>query len=205
DEALCELYRKLRPGDPPTVESARALFRGMFMDARRYDLARVGRFMINKKLQIDAPLGNKTLRSEDIVSVIRHLLMVKLGSNPTDDIDHLGNRRVRSVGELLENQFRVGLTRMERAVKERMSISDITNLMPHDLINAKPVSAVVKEFFGSSHLSPIMDQTNPLAELAHKRRLSALGPRGLSRERAGVEVRDGDPAPSRTISPTQTL
>src|SRR5919108_814745 len=132
DEALVEIYRKLRPGDPPTVESARALFRGMFMDARRYDLARVGRFMINKKLQIDAPLGNKTLRSEDIVSVVRHLLMVKLGSKPTDDIDHLGNRRVRSVGELLENQFRVGLTRMERAVKERMSISDTANLMPHD-------------------------------------------------------------------------
>src|SRR5918996_1302382 len=190
DEALVEIYRKLRPGDPPTVESARALFRGMFIDARRYDLARVGRFMINKKLQIDAPLGSKTLRSEDIVSVIRHLLMVKLGSRPTDDIDHLGNRRVRSVGELLENQFRVGLTRMERAVKERMSISDTANLMPHDLINAKPVSAVVKEFFGSSQLSQFMDQTNPLAELTHKRRLSALGPRGLTRERAGFEVRD---------------
>src|SRR5207244_1782788 len=149
-----------------------------------YDPARVGRFMINKKLQIEAPLSVKTLRSEDIVAVIRHLLMVKLGSKSTDDIDHLGNRRVRSVGELLENQFRVGLTRMERAVKERMSISDITNLMPHDLINAKPVSAVVKEFFGSSQLSQFMDQTNPLAELTHKRRLSALGPRGLSRERA---------------------
>ncbi|MGH7354955.1 MAG: DNA-directed RNA polymerase subunit beta, partial [Candidatus Rokuibacteriota bacterium] len=188
DEGLVEIYRRLRPGDPPTVESARALFRGMFMDARRYDLARVGRFMINKKLVIDAPLNAKTLRSEDVVSVIRHLLMVKLGSKPTDDIDHLGNRRVRSVGELLENQFRVGLTRMERAVKERMSISDITNLMPHDLVNAKPVSAVVKEFFGSSQLSQFMDQTNPLAELTHKRRLSALGPRGLSRERAGFEV-----------------
>jgi DNA-directed RNA polymerase subunit beta len=204
DEALVEIYRKLRPGDPPTVESARALFRGMFMDARRYDLARVGRFMINKKLQIDAPLGNKTLRSEDIVAVIRHLLMVKLGSKPTDDIDHLGNRRVRSVGELLENQFRVGLTRMERAVKERMSISDITNLMPHDLINAKPVSAVVKEFFGSSQLSQFMDQTNPLAELTHKRRLSALGPRGLSRERAGFEVRDVHPTHYGRICPIET-
>src|SRR5436305_817314 len=193
EKALVEIYRKLRPGDPPTVESARALFRGMFMDPRRYDLARVGRFMINKKLQIDAPLSIKTLRSEDIVAVVRHLLMVKLGTKPTDDIDHLGNRRVRSVGELLENQFRVGLTRMERAVKERMSISDITNLMPHDLINAKPVSAVVKEFFGSSQLSQFMDQTNPLAELTHKRRLSALGPRGLSRERAGFEVRDVHP------------
>ncbi len=185
DEALVEIYKKLRPGDPPTVESARTLFRGMFIDPRRYDLARVGRFMINKKLLIDAPAHLRTLRGEDVVAIIRHLMMVKLGSKPTDDIDHLGNRRVRSVGELLENQFRVGLTRMERAVKERMSISDIQNLMPHDLINAKPVSAVVKEFFGSSQLSQFMDQTNPLAELTHKRRLSALGPRGLSRERAG--------------------
>src|SRR5216117_272243 len=204
DEALVEIYRRLRPGDPPTVDSARALFRGMFMDPRRYDLARVGRFMINKKLQIEAPLSVKTLRSEDIVAVIRHLLMVKLGSKSTDDIDHLGNRRVRSVGELLENQFRVGLTRMERAVKERMSISDITNLMPHDLINAKPVSAVVKEFFGSSQLSQFMDQTNPLAELTHKRRLSALGPRGLSRERAGFEVRDVHPTHYGRICPIET-
>jgi DNA-directed RNA polymerase subunit beta len=204
DEALVEIYRRLRPGDPPTIDSARALFRGMFIDPRRYDLARVGRFMINKKLGIDAPLSLKTLRSEDIVSVIRHLLMVKLGTRPTDDIDHLGNRRVRSVGELLENQFRVGLTRMERAVKERMSISDITQLMPHDLINAKPVSAVVKEFFGSSQLSQFMDQTNPLAELTHKRRLSALGPRGLSRERAGFEVRDVHPTHYGRICPIET-
>jgi DNA-directed RNA polymerase subunit beta len=204
DEALVEIYRRLRPGDPPTIDSARALFRGMFMDARRYDLARVGRFMINKKLAIDAPLSIKTLRSEDVVFVIRHLLMVKLGTKPTDDIDHLGNRRVRSVGELLENQFRVGLTRMERAVKERMSISDIAQLMPHDLINAKPVSAVVKEFFGSSQLSQFMDQTNPLAELTHKRRLSALGPRGLSRERAGFEVRDVHPTHYGRICPIET-
>jgi DNA-directed RNA polymerase subunit beta len=204
DEALVEIYRRLRPGDPPTIDSARALFRGMFMDGRRYDLARVGRFMINEKLGIDAPANARTLRSEDIVSVIRHLLLVKLGSKPTDDIDHLGNRRVRSVGELLENQFRVGLTRMERAVKERMSISDIANLMPHDLINAKPVSAVVKEFFGSSQLSQFMDQTNPLAELTHKRRLSALGPRGLSRERAGFEVRDVHPTHYGRICPIET-
>ncbi len=204
DEALVEIYRRLRPGDPPTVDSARALFRGMFMDPRRYDLARVGRFMINEKLRIDAPANTKTLRSEDVVAVIRRLLMVKLGSEPTDDIDHLGNRRVRSVGELLENQFRVGLTRMERAVKERMSISDIQNLMPHDLINAKPVSAVVKEFFGSSQLSQFMDQTNPLAELTHKRRLSALGPRGLSRERAGFEVRDVHPTHYGRICPIET-
>jgi len=204
DEALVEIYRRLRPGDPPTVESARSLFRGMFMDPRRYDLARVGRFMINEKLGMEAPANTKTIRSEDIVSVIRHLLLVRLGSRATDDIDHLGNRRVRSVGELLENQFRVGLTRMERAVKERMSISDITNLMPHDLINAKPVSAVVKEFFGSSQLSQFMDQTNPLAELTHKRRLSALGPRGLSRERAGFEVRDVHPTHYGRICPIET-
>src|SRR5437773_2628428 len=204
DEALVEIYRRLRPGDPPTIDSARALFRGMFMDARRYDLARVGRFMVNEKLGINASANAKTLRSEDVVSVIRHLLAVKLGSKPTDDIDHLGNRRVRSVGELLENQFRVGLTRMERAVKERMSISDIAALMPHDLINAKPVSAVVKEFFGSSQLSQFMDQTNPLAELTHKRRLSALGPRGLSRERAGFEVRDVHPTHYGRICPIET-
>ncbi len=204
DEALVEIYRRLRPGDPPTVESARSLFRGMFMDPRRYDLARVGRFMINKKLQINTNLNVKILRSEDVVHVVRHLLLVKLGTKATDDIDHLGNRRVRSVGELLENQFRVGLTRMERAVKERMSISDIANLMPHDLINAKPVSAVVKEFFGSSQLSQFMDQTNPLAELTHKRRLSALGPRGLSRERAGFEVRDVHPTHYGRICPIET-
>src|SRR5437773_3310382 len=204
DEALVEIYRRLRPGDPPTVESARALFRGMFMDPRRYDLARVGRFMINEKLGMEAPANAKTIGSEDIISVIRHLMLVRLGTKATDDIDHLGNRRVRSVGELLENQFRVGLTRMERAVKERMSISDITNLMPHDLINAKPVSAVVKEFFGSSQLSQFMDQTNPLAELTHKRRLSALGPRGLSRERAGFEVRDVHPTHYGRICPIET-
>ena len=204
DEALVEIYRRLRPGDPPTVESARALFRGMFTDSRRYDLARVGRFMINEKLKMDVPHNVRTLRSEDVVQVIRHLLLVRLGIRSTDDIDHLGNRRVRSVGELLENQFRVGLTRMERAVKERISISDIENLMPHDLINAKPVSAVVKEFFGSSQLSQLMDQTNPLAELTHKRRLSALGPRGLSRERAGFEVRDVHPTHYGRICPIET-
>jgi DNA-directed RNA polymerase subunit beta len=204
DEALVEVYRRLRPGDPPTVESARALFRGMFLDPRRYDLARVGRFMLNKKLGVDSPLNHKTLRAEDIVHVVRHLLLVRQGVKSTDDIDHLGNRRVRSVGELLENQFRVGLTRMERAVKERMSIQDIENLMPHDLVNAKPVSAVVKEFFGSSQLSQFMDQTNPLAELTHKRRLSALGPRGLSRERAGFEVRDVHPTHYGRICPIET-
>src|SRR5438128_1128398 len=170
----------------------------------REPLAPAGRFMINEKLGIEAPANAKTIRSEDIISVIRHLLLVRLGTKATDDIDHLGNRRVRSVGELLENQFRVGLTRMERAVKERMSISDITNLMPHDLINAKPVSAVVKEFFGSSQLSQFMDQTNPLAELTHKRRLSALGPRGLSRERAGFEVRDVHPTHYGRICPIET-
>src|SRR5215468_5116788 len=204
DEALVEMYRRLRPGDPPTVESARALFRGMFLDARRYDLARVGRFMLNKKLGTESPLNWKTLRTEDIVAVVRRLLAVKQERYPTDDIDHLGNRRVRSVGELLENQFRVGLTRMERAIKERMSIADIESLMPHDMVNAKPVSAVVKEFFGSSQLSQFMDQTNPLAELTHKRRLSALGPRGLSRERAGFEVRDVHPTHYGRICPIET-
>src|SRR5262245_14147951 len=204
DEALVEIYRRLRPGDPPTVESARALFRGMFLDPRRYDLARVGRFMLNKKLGTESPLNWKTLRTEDIVAVVRRLLAVKQERYPTDDIDHLGNRRVRSVGELLENQFRVGLTRMERAIKERMSIADIESLMPHDLVNAKPVSAVVKEFFGSSQLSQFMDQTNPLAELTHKRRLSALGPRGLSRERAGFEVRDVHPTHYGRICPIET-
>ncbi len=204
DEALVEMYRRLRPGDPPTVESARALFRGMFLDGRRYDLARVGRFMLNKKLGMESPLNWKTLRLEDITHVVRRLLAVRQERYPTDDIDHLGNRRVRSVGELLENQFRVGLTRMERAVKERMSIADIENLMPHDLVNAKPVSAVVKEFFGSSQLSNFMDQTNPLAELTHKRRLSALGPRGLSRERAGFEVRDVHPTHYGRICPIET-
>src|SRR5215510_10377015 len=204
DEALVEMYRRLRPGDPPTVESARALFRGMFLDARRYDLARVGRFMLNKKLGTESPLNWKTLRTDDIVAVVRRLLAVKQERYATDDIDHLGNRRVRSVGELLENQFRVGLTRMERAIKERMSIADIESLMPHDLVNAKPVSAVVKEFFGSSQLSQFMDQTNPLAELTHKRRLSALGPRGLSRERAGFEVRDVHPTHYGRICPIET-
>jgi DNA-directed RNA polymerase subunit beta len=199
-----EMYRRLRPGDPPTVESARALFRGMFLDPRRYDLARVGRFMLNKKLGTESPLNWKTLRTEDVVAVVRRLLAVKQERYPTDDIDHLGNRRVRSVGELLENQFRVGLTRMERAIKERMSIADIESLMPHDLVNAKPVSAVVKEFFGSSQLSQFMDQTNPLAELTHKRRLSALGPRGLSRERAGFEVRDVHPTHYGRICPIET-
>src|SRR6266849_729233 len=174
------------------------------IDQSIYETLARDHFMINEKLGIEAPANVKTIRSEDIVSVIRHLLLVRLGTKATDDIDHLGNRRVRSVGELLENQFRVGLTRMERAVKERMSISDITNLMPHDLINAKPVSAVVKEFFGSSQLSQFMDQTNPLAELTHKRRLSALGPRGLSRERAGFEVRDVHPTHYGRICPIET-
>ena len=160
--------------------------------------------MLNKKLGTESPLNWKTLRTEDIVAVVRRLLAVKQERYPTDDIDHLGNRRVRSVGELLENQFRVGLTRMERAIKERMSIADIESLMPHDLVNAKPVSAVVKEFFGSSQLSQFMDQTNPLAELTHKRRLSALGPRGLSRERAGFEVRDVHPTHYGRICPIET-
>src|SRR5581483_11383019 len=180
DEALVEMYRRLRPGDPPTVESARALFRGMFLDARRYDLARVGRFMLNKKHGMESPLNWKTLRTEDIIAVVRRLLAVQQERYPPDDIDHLGNRRVRSVGELLENQFRVGLVRMERAIKEKMSVyQEMATAMPHDLINAKPVMAAIREFFGSSQLSQFMDQTNPLSEITHKRRLSALGPGGL--------------------------
>ncbi|MDH7499850.1 MAG: DNA-directed RNA polymerase subunit beta, partial [candidate division NC10 bacterium] len=183
EEALVEIYRRLRPGDPPTVESASLLLESMFFNPKRYDLSRVGRYKLNSKLGIDEPLKTRILRREDIVEVIRYLILLKHGQGSVDDIDHLGNRRVRSVGELLEEQFRIGLGRMERAVKERMSTQEVETLMPHDLINPKPVSAALKEFFGSSQLSQFMDQTNPLAELTHKRRLSALGPGGLSRER----------------------
>src|SRR5467141_1621865 len=204
EEAMVEIYRRLRPGETPSVDTARALFDNLFLNSKRYDLSPVGRLKLNKKLGLDLPLEQRTLTAQDMVEVIRYLVNLKLGKGEIDDIDHLGNRRVRSVGELLENQFRLGLTRMERAVKERMSISDITNLMPHDLINAKPVSAVVKEFFGSFQLSQFMDQTNPLAELTHKRRLSALGPRGLSRERAGFEVRDVHPTHYGRICPIET-
>ncbi len=190
-EALIEIYRRMRPGDPPTLESARSLFYGMFFDAKRYDFSRVGRFKFNIKLDTEVPVDQKTLSADDFLGVVEYLLRLNRDVGRVDDIDNLGNRRVRTVGELLENQFRVGLVRMERAIKEKMSVhQDIDSAMPHDLINSKPVIAAVKEFFGSSQLSQFMDKTNPLSEVTHKRRLSALGPGGLSRERAGFEVRD---------------
>jgi DNA-directed RNA polymerase subunit beta len=191
DEAIMEIYRRLRPGDPPTVETAQNLFKNLFFNPERYDLSKVGRLKLNYKFKLDEVLDNTVLTKRDILETVRYLIDLKNGKGQIDDIDHLGNRRVRAVGELMENQYRIGLVRMERAIKERMSMSqEIETLMPHDLINAKPVSAVVKEYFGSSQLSQFMDQTNPLSEVTHKRRLSALGPGGLTRERAGFEVRD---------------
>lgn len=204
DEAIIEIYRRLRPGDPPTLETARTLFDGLFFDATKYDLSRVGRLKINHKFGFKTPIENTTLTKEDIMATVKYLIDLKNGKGTIDDIDHLGNRRVRAVGELLENQFRVGLVRMERAIRERMSLQDVETLMPHDLINAKPVSAVVKEFFGSSQLSQFMDQTNPLSEVTHKRRLSALGPGGLTRERAGFEVRDVHATHYGRICPIET-
>ncbi len=204
DEALVEIYRRMRPGDPPTLESTKALLENIFFNPRRYDLSKVGRLKMNKKLELEVPLEERALRKEDIVEVIRYLLKAKRGEGHVDDIDHLGNRRVRAAGELLEDQFRIGLARMERAVRERMSTQELETLMPHDLVNAKPVTASLKEFFGSSQLSQFMDQTNPLAELTHKRRLSALGPGGLSRERAGFEVRDVHPTHYGRMCPIET-
>src|SRR5690606_38260282 len=185
EQSLLDVYRVLRPGEPPTRETAEALFRGLFFDPERYDLSAVGRVKMNMRLDLDAPDTVRTLRKEDILAVIKTLVDLRDGKGEIDDIDHLGNRRVRSVGELMENQYRIGLLRMERAIKERMSSVDIDTVMPHDLINAKPAAAAVREFFGSSQLSQFMDQTNPLSEITHKRRLSALGPGGLTRERAG--------------------
>ncbi len=204
DDAIIEIYRRLRPGDPPTLKSAQALFDNLFFNAERYDLSAVGRLKLNYKLGLDVPLDCQTLTREDILEVVRYLIELKNGKGAIDDIDHLGNRRVRAVGELLENQYRIGLVRMERAIKERMSLQEVENLMPHDLINSKPVSAVVKEFFGSSQLSQFMDQTNPLSEVTHKRRLSALGPGGLTRERAGFEVRDVHPTHYGRVCPIET-
>ncbi len=205
NDALIEIYRKQRPGDPPTLETATALFHGMFFDPRKYDFSRVGRLKFNIKLGTDSPLDDKTLNPEDFYAVIRYLLRLKQNLGAPDDIDHLGNRRVRAVGELLENQFRIGLVRMERAIKEKMSVhQEMATAMPHDLINAKPVMAAIREFFGSSQLSQFMDQTNPLSEITHKRRLSALGPGGLSRERAGFEVRDVHPTHYGRICPIET-
>ena len=190
EEALLDIYRKLRPGDPPTLDSAAGLTERLFFDRKRYSLGRVGRFMLNRKLSMDAPLDRTTLDTETLVKAIKRLTKVKNEGGPIDDIDHLGNRRVRSVGELLLNQMRIGMVRLDRSVRERMNIYDLDSVMPHNLINAKLISSVVKDFFGRSQLSQFMDQTNPLAELTHKRRLSALGPGGLNRERAGFEVRD---------------
>jgi DNA-directed RNA polymerase subunit beta len=223
NDALLEIYRKLRPGDPPTLDTATQLFQGMFFDPRKYDFSRVGRMKFNIKIHDDAeyapsawrsnpenkdrhPLDRKILDAEDFYDVIRYLLKLRrVSSLSVDDIDHLGNRRVRAVGELLENQFRIGLVRMERAIKEKMSVyQEMSTAMPHDLVNAKPVMAAIREFFGSSQLSQFMDQTNPLSEITHKRRLSALGPGGLSRERAGFEVRDVHPTHYGRICPIET-
>ncbi|MGD8478586.1 MAG: DNA-directed RNA polymerase subunit beta [Methyloceanibacter sp.] len=204
DEALLDVYRVMRPGEPPTPEAAQTLFNGIFFDAERYDLSSVGRVKMNMRLDLDAPDTMRTLRKEDILAVIKTLVDLRDGKGEIDDIDHLGNRRVRSVGELMENQYRVGLLRMERAIKERMSSVDIDTVMPQDLINAKPAAAAVREFFGSSQLSQFMDQTNPLSEITHKRRLSALGPGGLTRERAGFEVRDVHPTHYGRICPIET-
>ncbi len=211
EDAILEIYRRLRPGDPPTLETARTLFQNLFFNAERYDLSKVGRLKLNYKFYRDVPEEERpqidltVLTPQDILETVRHLIELKNGRGSVDDIDHLGNRRVRAVGELMENQYRIGLVRMERAIKERMSMSqEIDTLMPHDLINAKPVSAVVKEYFGSSQLSQFMDQTNPLSEVTHKRRLSALGPGGLTRERAGFEVRDVHATHYGRICPIET-
>ncbi len=204
DTALMDIYRVMRPGEPPTVEAASALFDTLFFDSERYDLSAVGRVKMNMRLDLDAEDTVRTLRKEDIVACIKALVDLRDGRGDIDDIDHLGNRRVRSVGELMENQYRVGLLRMERAIKERMSSVEIDTVMPQDLINAKPAAAAVREFFGSSQLSQFMDQTNPLSEVTHKRRLSALGPGGLTRERAGFEVRDVHPTHYGRMCPIET-
>jgi DNA-directed RNA polymerase subunit beta len=202
--ALIEIYKKLRPGEPPTSQAAKDLFNGLFFDPKRYDLSPVGRLKLNKRLDLDISLETKVLTDKDIIEIVRYILSLRTGKGEVDDIDHLGNRRVRGVGELLENQFRIGLVRMERAIKEKMTLAELESAMPHDLINSKPVMAAVKEFFGSSQLSQFMDQTNPLSEITHKRRLSALGPGGLTRERAGFEVRDVHPTHYGRICPIET-
>jgi len=204
ETALMDIYRVMRPGEPPTVDAASALFDTLFFDSERYDLSAVGRVKMNMRLDLDAADTMRTLRNEDIVSCVKALVELRDGKGEVDDIDHLGNRRVRSVGELMENQYRVGLLRMERAIKERMSSVEIDTVMPQDLINAKPAAAAVREFFGSSQLSQFMDQTNPLSEVTHKRRLSALGPGGLTRERAGFEVRDVHPTHYGRMCPIET-
>src|SRR6187397_2313312 len=204
EDALFDIYRVMRPGEPPTIDSAQNMFQSLFFDSERYDLSAVGRVKMNMRLELDAPDTHRTLRREDILAVAKALVDLRDGKGEIDDIDHLGNRRVRSVGELMENQYRLGLLRMERAIKERMSSVDIDTVMPQDLINAKPAAAAVREFFGSSQLSQFMDQTNPLSEITHKRRLSALGPGGLTRERAGFEVRDVHPTHYGRVCPIET-
>ena len=194
----------MRPGEPPTLETAEALFHGLFFDSERYDLSSVGRVKINARLGQEVEDSVRVLRKQDILEIMKILTDLKDGKGEIDDIDHLGNRRVRSVGELMENQYRVGLLRMERAIRERMSSVEIDTVMPHDLINAKPAAAAVREFFGSSQLSQFMDQTNPLSEITHQRRLSALGPGGVTRERAGFEVRDVHPTHYGRICPIET-
>ena len=204
EDALFDIYRVMRPGEPPTIDTAEAMFKSLFFDSERYDLSAVGRVKMNMRLDLDAPDTHRTLRKEDILAVAKTLVELRDGKGEIDDIDNLGNRRVRSVGELMENQYRIGLLRMERAIKERMSSVEIGHVMPQDLINAKPAAAAVREFFGSSQLSQFMDQTNPLSEITHKRRLSALGPGGLTRERAGFEVRDVHPTHYGRICPIET-
>ncbi|MGE3148998.1 MAG: DNA-directed RNA polymerase subunit beta, partial [Pseudorhodoplanes sp.] len=204
EDALFDIYRVMRPGEPPTIDTAQAMFQSLFFDSDRYDLSAVGRVKMNMRLDLDAPDTMRVLRKEDILAVIKTLVDLRDGKGEVDDIDNLGNRRVRSVGELMENQYRIGLLRMERVIKERMSSVDIDTVMPQDLINAKPAAAAVREFFGSSQLSQFMDQTNPLSEITHKRRLSALGPGGLTRERAGFEVRDVHPTHYGRICPIET-
>ena len=207
EEALLDIYRVMRPGEPPTYETADQLFKGLFFDIERYDLSSVGRVKMNVALDIsfdDAPDTYRTLRKDDILRIVKRLVELRDGKGEVDDIDHLGNRRVRSVGELMENQYRMGLLRMERAIRERMSSEVLNNVKPQDLVNAKPIASVIREFFGSSQLSQFMDQNNPLSEIPHKRRLSALGPGGLSRERAGFEVRDVHPTHYGRICPIET-
>ncbi|MCI5122714.1 MAG: DNA-directed RNA polymerase subunit beta, partial [Candidatus Electrothrix sp. AUS4] len=204
DQALVEIYRRLRPSSPPTVEIAQEFFNKLFYDPATYDLSVVGRYKINSKLGLDTPIEHCTLTKEDILLSVKHLVRLKDELRDGDDIDHLGNRRVRTVGELCENQYRMGLVRMERAIKERMNLQEIETLMPHDLVNPKPVTSAIKEFFATSQLSQFMDQTNPLSEVTHKRRLSALGPGGLTRERAGFEVRDVHPTHYGRICPVET-
>ena len=205
DQALMDIYRVMRPGEPPTVEAANVLFGSLFFDSERYDLSAVGRVKMNMRLDLDAPDTLRTLRTRGHHRrASRRWSSCATASGEIDDIDHLGNRRVRSVGELMENQYRVGLLRMERAIRERMSSVEIDTVMPQDLINAKPAAAAVREFFGSSQLSQFMDQTNPLSEVTHKRRLSALGPGGLTRERAGFEVRDVHPTHYGRMCPIET-